>query len=88
MNERIKQLALQAGMLYSLDSKPTHIDENGTHTFQEINVYKNFDPEKFAELIIRECAKIAVEHEEYCEIKMMPTYAIDMHILEQFGVEE
>jgi hypothetical protein len=44
--------------------------------------------EKFAELIVRECAKIAVEHEEYCEIKMMPTYAIDMHILERFGVEE
>ncbi len=55
MNERIRELAEQAGMLYTLDSKPTHIDENGTHTFQEINVYKNFDPEKFAELIVREC---------------------------------
>ena len=58
MNERIKELAKQAGMLYTLDSKPTHIDENGTHTFQEINVYKNFDPEKFAELIVQECAGI------------------------------
>ena len=54
MNERIKELAERAGMLYTLDSKPTHIDENGTHTFQEINVYKNFDPEKFAELIVEE----------------------------------
>ena len=53
MNERIKELAKQAGMLYTLDPKPTHIDENGTHTFQEINVYKNFDPEKFAELMVK-----------------------------------
>jgi hypothetical protein len=46
------------------------------------------DRQKFAELIVRECAKVAVEHEDYCEMKMIPTYAIDMHILEHFGVEE
>lgn len=59
MNERVKELMIQAGILYRLDLKPTQIDEDGTHTFQEINIYKNFDPEKFAELIVKECAKIA-----------------------------
>jgi hypothetical protein len=83
MNERIKQLMAQAGMLYTMDPKPTHIEENGTHTFQEINVYKNFDPEKFAELIVRECMTVArgadgldATHEAW--------YLIERH----FGVEE
>ena len=79
MNERIKELALQAGMLYTLDSKPTHIDENGTHTFQEINVYKNFDPEKFAELIVRECAEVGYDTHDDFQVKV--------NIKKHFGVQ-
>ena len=41
MNERIRQLAEQAGF----------IDRGTNHT-----AYMNFDHEKFAELIVRECA--------------------------------
>ena len=41
MNERIKELAEQAGF----------IDRGTNHT-----AYMNFDHEKFAELIVRECA--------------------------------
>jgi hypothetical protein len=40
MNERIKQLAEQAGL----------IDKGSNHT-----AYINFDHEKFAELIVQEC---------------------------------
>ena len=41
MNERIRELAEQAGF----------IDRGTNHT-----AYMNFDHEKFAELIVRECA--------------------------------
>jgi hypothetical protein len=79
MNERIKELISNAEIF----ANKTVPQLRGNETY-----WWRVRDEKFAELIIRECAKIAVEHEEYCEIKMMPTYAIDMHILERFGVEE
>ena len=44
MNERIKELAEQAGF----------IDRGTNHT-----AYMNFDHEKFAELIIEECVEVA-----------------------------
>ena len=86
MNERIKELMTEAGMLYTLDSKPTHIDENGTHTFQEINVYKNFDPEKFAELIVGECME-QVWYTREDGINGNISQVIKDRIKEHFGVE-
>ena len=50
MNERIQQLAEQAGF----------IDRGNNHT-----AYMNFDHKKFAELIVRECAEIADKAEPY-----------------------
>lgn len=44
MNERIRELAEQAGF----------VDKGSSHT-----MYIDFDHEKFAQLIVRECAKIA-----------------------------
>ncbi len=89
MNERIKELALQAGMLYTLDSKPTHIDENGTHTFQEINVYKNFDPEKFVELIVIECVRAvrSVDLEDVDGGDEAVINACAENVKKKFGVE-
>ena len=55
MNERIRELEVQAGMQYRL-GQIVNIDKNGTHTFEEEKVYDTFDTEKFAELIVRECA--------------------------------
>ena len=46
MNERIQQLAEQAGF----------IDRGTNHT-----AYMNFDHEKFAELIVRECIKESMD---------------------------
>ena len=67
-----------------MNERIKQLAEQCHHRYSEHNI----DLEKFAELIVRECAKVAVEHEDYCEMKMIPTYAIDMHILEHFGVEE
>ena len=70
MNERIKQLAEQA----------TELDyetfDNYNH--KTVKQYK-FNKEKFAELIVRECANVAADHD-----------ALDIYeeIREHFGVEE
>ena len=64
MNERIKTLWSQAG---------GHYNSGNQHTWPE---YTIDDPEKFAELIIRECAEKCV-------------YVVDrQEILAHFGVEE
>ena len=64
MNERIKQLAEQAGFV-----------DKGNN----ITAYLNFDHEKFAELIVGECA-------EFCENKNSKLLGTMMK--EHFGVEE
>jgi len=72
MNERIKKLAEQAGF----------IDRGTNHT-----AYMNFDHEKFAELIVKECLGIIeIEASSYAE----PVWAYELvnDIKERFGVEE
>ena len=68
MNERIKELIKQA----------TTIEEHKWGVS-----YDNFDKEKFAELIVRECAKQV----DYYWDQFENGYA-DKKILENFGVEE
>ena len=67
MNERIKELAEQAN---ELDYET--FDEYNHKTVQH---YK-FNKEKFAELIVRECAEICLEANDH------------KNILQHFGVEE
>lgn len=66
MNERIKKLAEQV----------TTIEEYGWGAS-----YENFDREKFAELIVRECALIAgsMEHEGRKNIgaQILDTFGVD-----------
>ena len=73
MNERIKLLAEQAGLRFTqLMSNPMVPVVDGRET----------DLEKFADLIVQECAKIAdVADENECEW-------IGGNILTHFGVEE
>ena len=73
MNERIKLLAEQAGLRFTqLMSNPMVPVVDGKET----------DLEKFADLIVQECAKIAdVADENECEW-------IGGNILTHFGVEE
>ena len=70
MNERIKQLAEQAGF----------IDRGSNHT-----AYMSFDHEKFAELIVRECANLFDKDE--MELSLTER-TIHKTIKEHFGVEE
>ena len=74
MNERIQKLIQQATKVYEPDW-------NGDVGFEE------FDKEKFAELIVRECADIAKHH-----VMNISTYAdaefVEEQIGKHFGVEE
>ena len=54
MNERIKELAEQAGMVSY--TEPTKSGDSIT-----FDMYNNFNHEKFAELLIRECARFVNE---------------------------
>ena len=71
MNERIRKLAEQAGLRFTqLMSNPMVPVVDGKET----------DLEKFAELIVRECAKLVDDHD--------PTGIIEGIVLQHFGVEE
>jgi hypothetical protein len=52
--------------------------------------YSNFDPKKFAELIVRECADIAREIGNNTEPDdfALECYEIEDQIMKHFGVEE
>jgi hypothetical protein len=71
MNERIRELAEQATTVVEGWS-----DENGTTRYYE------FNKEKFAELIVRECANVAFDH----WYKTNQNSA-KLTILKHFGVE-
>ena len=69
MNERIKQLAEQA----------TTIEEHGWGVS-----YQNFDKEKFAELIVKECADFVSNDRQNDEYGVFIANRIKQH----FGVAE
>ena len=74
MNERIDQLLVKAGAYFGGEG----VD------------YSNFDPKKFAELIVRECAQLArdtdLEDVEGGDSEVLR--AAKRQILEHFGVDE
>ncbi len=73
MNDRIKLLAEQATI---------YIDPIAND-----GVCWNFDKEKFAQLIVQECAKVILETPvKYTEIDIM--HIIRDNVKEHFGVEE
>ena len=81
MNERIQQLAQEAGMYVDLNGNPWP----KWMSAEECEVaYK-----KFAELIVRECAKVAkkVDGDEGDDYKSGRTWA-GIDVLKHFGVEE
>ncbi len=90
MNERIQELAEQATTKISFRIDPTtykHIDDpTGPH------VRKEFSKEKFAELIIKECAGVAqdfvtVENNKLVEHVHISPWHLQDKIKEHFGVE-
>ena len=73
MNERIRELEKLA--------TPRSYDEAGCY------IGNRFDPEKFAELIVKECAKVAWYHTPDWE-QLEYGHLIEDKILKHFGVEE
>ena len=80
MNERIKQIAEHAGF----------IDRGTNHT-----AYMNFDHEKFAELIVKECAEqIIAKGTDWVDFAPSQTgvrpeyWNMAQQIKQHFGVEE
>jgi len=67
MNERIDKLLVKAGAYFGGDGV----------------VYDTFDPKKFAELIVRECADVAKQF-----YKNNKEYDASLAIEQHFGVEE
>ena len=86
MNERIKRLALDAGIGFTL------WDDSGREMID------NYTPEeyleKFAELIVQECADACYKHKDVESFGIYPirvamvTKACSDNIKEHFGVEE
>jgi hypothetical protein len=76
MNEQIDQLMVKAGAYFGGDGV----------------VYDNFDPKKFAELIIRECARAVDKVYEDAEPDHgcydWATWAEGADVLKHFGVED
>jgi hypothetical protein len=76
MNERIRELWSQAG---------GHYNSSNQHTWPE---YTIADPEKFAELIVRECIDIAQDRANFPGYPPNDVNDIIDEIREHFGVEE
>jgi len=85
MNERIQQLAEQAGILKEQTVKAKIVkNEDGTWT----SILEYPDLEKFAQLIVAECAKIADTERSNSVGCGYITKTNGMRIKEYFGVEE
>lgn len=78
MNERIEKLY---GQSFVTDNY-VNVGPNGT----ELGI--RFDPEKFAELLIRDCAKSAVLFADSTTIQGLPSKYIENYMLHHFGVTE
>lgn len=73
MNERIEKLALDAGLLNYVDNEtPRRYFINGHADLEEV--------QKFAEMIVRECADIAT-------MNQYQSYTPGHYVLKHFGVE-
>ena len=65
MNKRIKELAVESGLAFKIPG-PGHISADGrSWEVEEINVYDNFDHDKFGELIIDD---IVIAMRDYANI--------------------
>jgi hypothetical protein len=83
MNERIKELAEQAGITTNLDTD---------YFEKDINKWVDYYSEKFAELIVKECADIAYKTSWDALFYGYGQAVIPLHlyntIKQHFGVEE
>jgi hypothetical protein len=81
MNERIKQLAKQANAEFFEDEE-LQIQPNGTWKKIYVDNHRNLDLEKFAELIVKECANLVDNTDD-----SRPHATFGLKIKEHFGVK-
>ena len=79
MNERINELAEQAGITTNLDTD---------YYEKDMNKWVDYFSEKFAELIVRECIDIAQDRANFPGFPPNDVNDIIDEIKEHFGVEE
>lgn len=79
MNERIKELAAQAGM---------HFDKYDLAFADNNHAEDGVDLEKFAELIIRECARVCLSQRDLTNLNYKPSERFAEAVKVHFGVEE
>ena len=77
MNERIKELALQAGFYVANDKIYTPLSR------EEITKYQ----EKFAELIIKECANVCLARRDPANLNYKPSERFAEAVKQHFGVQ-
>ena len=79
MNERIRELAEQAGIT-------TNIDTN--YFEKDMNKWVDYFSEKFAELIVKECIRVPYDMWDKAELNADIAVKIEHRIKQHFGVEE
>ena len=84
MNERIKELYEQAHVIYEIPYESSVVDS----TIVSTHKHRQFDPEKFAELIVRECMEQCAYTPDSGEDWDKGVKWAYNQIKEHFGVEE
>jgi hypothetical protein len=85
MNKRIKELADQLGPVGTIGNWGRVIWADEVYPQLGDKMYAAIDLQKFAELIVRECADFADEHNDYSE---GVTLGVGQALKKHFGVEE
>lgn len=80
MNERIKQLAIQAGFFYEDYKDIWYLEYHNQSCEEEI--------QEFAQLIVRECMGICYRTDTEYEGHKVKSTVIASKVAEHFGVEE
>lgn len=86
MNKRIRELAVQAGAEFFKETGMKPI-AGGFYEEVEIESHNNLDIEKFAELIVQECARIG-ELKEQGFSEYDPDISVGHYMRQHFGVED
>jgi hypothetical protein len=87
MNDRIKELYVQSGGLVRMyDGKLTYFPAYQKNVGNGNFEFSSFDPEKFAELIVKECNKIMAK--QYQGPIPQDVRHMMLVLQEHFGVEE
>ena len=82
MNERIKELACQIGTIATIGNWGRVEWSDNVYPQLGDKMYADIDLQKFAELIVRECADVAVK------FHLAHPYSVEYQIKKHFGVEE